>query len=337
MPATLRDVAERAQVSIRTVSNVVSGYTHVSERMRAKVLAAIEDLDYRPNPVARTLRTGRTGTLALVVPEIDVPYFSELARDVIAAAAEVGYRVMIDQTGHDHERERQLLTGEDRSMLFDGVLFSPLVTKSELLDMHPTSAMPLILLGEHDFDGRYDHVAIDNWAAARDAVAHLVATGHTRIAAIGSQPLEEYATPLQRSAGYEAALTEAGMAVRDEYSITAAHYSRSDGYRAAQQLIALDNRPDAIFCFSDLLAIGAMRAVFDAGLRVPDDLAVIGIDDVEEGRFTRPSLSTISLDIPFIARESVRRILERIENPELDAMEIVASHKVIARESTAVS
>lgn len=335
MPATLRDVAERAQVSMRTVSNVVSGYTHVSERMRAKVLAAIDELDYRPNPVARTLRTGRTGTLALVVPEIDVPYFSELARDVIGAAAEVGYRVMIDQTGHDHERERQLLTGEDRSMLFDGVLFSPLVTKSELLDMHPTSTMPLILLGEHDFDGRYDHVAIDNWAAARDAVAHLIATGHTRIAAIGSQPLEEYATPLQRSAGYEAALTEAGLAVRAEYSITAAHYSRSDGYRAAQQLIALDDRPDAIFCFSDLLAIGAMRAVFDAGLRVPEDLAVIGIDDVEEGRFTRPSLSTISLDIPFIARESVRRILERIENPELDAMEIVASHKVIARESTA--
>ena len=142
MPATLRDVAERAQVSMRTVSNVVSGYTHVSERMRAKVLAVIEELDYRPNPVARTLRTGRTGMLALVVPEIDVPYFSELARDVIEAAAEVGYRVMIDQTGHDHDRERQLLTGEDRTMLFDGLLFSPLVTKSELLDMHPTTRMP---------------------------------------------------------------------------------------------------------------------------------------------------------------------------------------------------
>ena len=101
MPATLRDVAERAQVSVRTVSNVVSGYEHVSERMRERVLAAIAELDYRPNPVARTLRTGRTGVLALVVPEIDVPYFSELARDVINAAAEVGYRVMIDQTGHD--------------------------------------------------------------------------------------------------------------------------------------------------------------------------------------------------------------------------------------------
>ena len=322
---------------MRTVSNVVSGYTHVSERMRAKVLAAIEELDYRPNPVARTLRTGRTGMLALVVPEIDVPYFSELARDVIAAAAEVGYRVMIDQTGHDPERERRLLMGEDRTMLFDGLLFSPLVTKAELLDMHPAASMPLILLGEHDFDGRYDHVAIDNEAAARDAVAHLVAIGRTRIAAIGSQPLEEYATPLQRSAGYESALVAAGLPAREEYSIAAAHYSRSDGYRAAQQLLALDERPDAIFCFSDLLAIGAMRAVFDAGLRVPDDVAVIGIDDVEEGRFARPSLSTISLDTPFIARESVRRILERIEDPSLDAIEIVAPHTLVERESTAVS
>ena len=105
MPATLRDVADRAQVSVRTVSNVVSGYAHVSPQMKQRVLDAIGELDYRPNPVARTLRTGRTGVLALVVPEIDVPYFSELARDVINAAAEFGYRVMIDQTGHDHARE----------------------------------------------------------------------------------------------------------------------------------------------------------------------------------------------------------------------------------------
>jgi len=336
MPATLRDVAERAQVSMRTVSNVVSGYTHVSERMRTKVLAAIDELDYRPNPVARTLRTGRTGMLALVVPEIDVPYFSELARDVIDAAAEVGYRVMIDQTGHDHERERQLLTGEDRTMLFDGLLFSPLVTKSELLDMHGATRMPLILLGEHDFDGRYDHVAIDNVAAARDAVNHLIETGRTRIASIGSQPLEEYATPLQRSAGYEAALADAGLDLRPEYVVTAAHYSRADGYSAGRALLALDPRPDAIFCFSDLLAFGAMRAVFDAGLRVPEDVAVIGIDDVDEGRYSRPSLSTISLDTQFIARESVRRIIDRIEDPALPATEIVAPHKLVARESTAV-
>ena len=334
MPATLRDVADRAQVSMRTVSNVVSGYTHVSERMREKVLAAIAELDYRPNPVARTLRTGRTGMLALIVPEIDVPYFSELARDVITAAAEFGYRVMIDQTGHDHERERDLLTGADRTMLFDGILFSPLVTKTELLEMDNRTSMPLVLLGEHDFDGRYDHVAIDNVRAAHDATKHLIEVGRTRIAAIGAQPLENYSTPQQRTAGYESALHEAGLEVIPEYQLPAANYHRANGYNATMTLLALDERPDAIFCYSDLLAMGALRAVFDAGLRVPEDIAIIGIDDIEEGRYSRPTLSTVSLDTPFIAHHAVARVLARIDDPDVAAEEVVAPHVVVPREST---
>jgi DNA-binding LacI/PurR family transcriptional regulator len=335
MPATLRDVAERAQVSIRTVSNVVSGYEHVSERMRERVLAAIEELDYRPNPVARTLRTGRTGVLALVVPEIDVPYFSELARDVIRAADEVGYRVMIDQTGHDHERERELLTGVDRTMLFDGILFSPLVTQEELLEMNSQTSMPLVLLGEHEFDGRYDHVAIDNVVAARDATRHLIETGRTRIAAIGTQPTETYATPRHRTAGYEAALHDAGLDAPADYRQAAAHYARADGYAAARNLLSLPEPPDAIFCYSDLLAMGAVRAVFDAGLRVPDDVAIIGIDDIEEGQYSRPTLSTVSLDTPFIARHAIARIVARIEDPSAPAEQVIAPHSVLVRESTA--
>lgn len=334
MPATLRDVADRANVSMRTVSNVVSGYEHVSEKMRSRVLAAIAELDYRPNLLARTLRTGRTGMLALIVPEIDVPYFSELARDVINAAAEVGYRVMIDQTGHDHERERQLLTGDDRTMLFDGILFSPLVTRDELREMNSATSMPLVLLGEHEFDGHYDHVAIDNVQAARDATTHLLSLGRTRIAAIGAQPAESYATPQQRTAGYEAALRDAGLEPDPALQHAAAHYSRADGYAAAQALLAASHPPDAIFCYSDLLAMGAMRAVFDAGLRVPDDVAIIGIDDIEEGRYSRPTLSTVSLDTPFIARSAVARITARIEDPDAQAEEVVAPHAVIPREST---
>lgn len=334
MPATLRDVADRAQVSVRTVSNVVSGYPHVSEQMRERVRKAIAELDYRPNPVARTLRTGRTGVLALVVPEIDVPYFSELARDVITAADEVGLRVMIDQTGHDHERERELLLGEGRTMLFDGVLFSPLVTRSELLAMEGTTLMPLVLLGEHEFDGRFDHVAIDNERAAHDAVTHLVSAGRRRIAAIGSQPDEDYATPRQRGAGYESALRDAGLPLDPALALPSAHYSRSDGYEAARSLLASGASIDGIFCFSDLLAIGAMRAIFDAGLRVPEDIAVIGIDDIEEGRYSRPTLSTVSLDTAFIAREAIRRITARIEDPAVPAQQIVAPHRVLPREST---
>ncbi len=334
MPATLRDVAEHAQVSMRTVSNVVSGYEHVSERMRERVQLAIDELDYRPNLVARTLRTGRTGVLALVVPEIDVPYFSELARDVINVAAEFGFRVMIDQTGHDHERERELLTGADRTMLFDGILFSPLVTKAELEEMNSRSSMPLVLLGEHEFDGRYDHVAIDNLRAAQDATRHLISIGRTRIAAIGAQPMESYTTPQQRTAGYEAALAEAGITRSPSMLQPAAHYRRADGYAAARTLLAQSPRPDAIFCYSDTLAMGALRAVFDAGLRIPDDIAIIGIDDIEEGRFSSPSLSTVSLDTPFIAHHAIARIAARIDDPDAEAEEVVAPHSVLVREST---
>jgi len=335
MPATLRDVAERARVSIRTVSNVVSGYEHVSEQMRARVNNAIDELDYRPNHVARTLRTGRTGVLALVVPEIDVPYFSQLARDVINAAGELGYRVMIDQTGNDHQRERDLLTGGNRSMLFDGVLFSPLVTKAELNDMNGDGGTPLVLLGEHDFDGRFDHVAIDNVRAAYDAVMHVASTGRTHIGALGAQPAEGYATPQQRSAGYRNALNDSGLDFTPELTRPAAHYSRTEGYAATRDLLDSGRDLDAIFCYSDLLAMGAIRAVFDAGRRVPEDVAVIGVDDIEEGRFSRPTLSTISLDTPFIASQAVSRVVERIADPSRDAVEVVAPHRLIVRESTA--
>lgn len=335
MPATLRDVADRAQVSVRTVSNVVSGYEHVSEKMRTRVMRAIDELGYVPNPVARTLRTGKTGLLSLVVPEIDVPFFSELARAVIDEADALGFQVMIDQTGHDHERERQLLRGGGRRNLFDGMLFAPLATREELDDVEASEELPIILLGEHVFDGRFDHVAIDNVQAAHDATTHLLESGRTRIAAIGAQPQEEYATPLQRTKGFQLALEEHGRQPVEALQMTAPHYGRADGYAAAAALIAQGRRPDAIFCYSDLLAMGAVRAVFDAGLRVPEDIAVIGIDDIEEGRYSRPSLSTVSLDIPFIARTAVKRLAGRIDDPTLDAQEFIAPHQLIPRESTA--
>lgn len=333
-PATLRNVAERAQVSIRTVSNVVNGYEHVSEKMRRRVRAAMDELDYRPNLVARTLRTGRTGVLALVVPEIDVPYFSELARNVIDAAAQFGYRVIIDQTGHDHQREQELLGGGDRMMLFDGILFSPLVTEAELAEMGSKTTMPLVLLGEHKFNGRYDHVSIDNVRAATDATQHLIDIGRRRIAAIGEQPSEPYETPQMRTAGYLAALKKAGITPDPLFIRAAIHYRRADGYIATNELLALPNRPDAIFCYSDLLALGALKAIFDAGLRVPEDIALIGIDDIEEGQYSRPTLSTISLDTPFIALRAVERIVAHIDNPETPAEEVIAPHKLIVREST---
>ena len=334
MAATLKDVAAHAGVSVRTVSNVVSKFPHVSEDVRTRVNTAIEVLDYRPNPIARRLRTGLTGVISFIVPEIDVPYFSELAREVIRAADSAGYRVMIDQTGHDHAHEERLLTGTDRTMLFDGMLFAPLVTSKELVAMNRTSKVPLVLLGEHDFDGSFDHVAIDNVQAASDAVTHLITTGRSLIAAIGAQPREHYATPQQRTSGYLRALVAAGFTPESTMQIAANRYSREEGYAAAASLMKADERPDALFCYSDTLAIGAMRAVFDAGLNVPDDVAVIGIDNIEEGRYARPSLSTVSLDTAFVAHEAIARLTARIADRDAPRVQVVARHELVVRGST---
>ena len=333
-PTTLQDVADRAKVSIRTVSNVVSGYEHVSDNMRLRVQKAIQELNYRPNIVARTLRTGRAGVLALVVPEIDVPYFGELARNVINAAADCGYRVIIDQTGHDHQREGQWLVGGNQLMLFDGVLFSPLVNAAQAAEMESKSHAPIIILGEYKFTGKFDHVAIDNVRAAFDATQHLIDIGRKNIAAIGKQPLEPYETPQLRTKGYLTALKKAGISPNPLYIRPAIHYHREDGYSATKELLDLKDRPDAIFCYSDLLAMGALRAIFEAGLRVPEDIAVIGIDDIEEGQYSRPALSTISLDTRFIASRAIERLVARINNPDLGAEEVVAPHVLKIREST---
>jgi DNA-binding LacI/PurR family transcriptional regulator len=185
MGSNLKDVAALAGVSVKTVSNVVNGYVHVSATTRERVQAAIDELGYRPNATARSLRSGRSGVLALAVPELGVPYFAELASLVVDAAATHGYTVLIDQTAGAKDRELVVLGGI-RHHLVDGVLFSPLALGVAELRRR-TDATPMVLLGERGLRGPTDHVGIDNIRAAREATRHLAERGCRRIAAIGVQ------------------------------------------------------------------------------------------------------------------------------------------------------
>ncbi|WP_305788089.1 LacI family DNA-binding transcriptional regulator [Symbioplanes lichenis] len=332
--ATLRDVAARAGVSIRTVSNVVNGYARVSETLRARVEQALAELDYRPNLIARNLKQGRSGMIGLVVPELDVPYFAELARAVIAAGRERGYTVLLDQTDADPARERELLTGNSRLTLFDGLILSPLTLTAEELRSRG-NRVPLVLLGEHVFDGSFSHVAIDNVAAAREATEHLIGLGRTRVAAIGDQPYRTGDTAQLRTAGYRQALERAGLPYDPELVRPTARFHRRLGAVAARELLALPRPPDAIFCYNDLLAVGALRALLSAGVRVPGDIAVIGVDGIEEGAFTTPSLSTVVPDKQQIAALAVRHLVTLIEQGAPPApAEVRAAHALLPREST---
>jgi DNA-binding LacI/PurR family transcriptional regulator len=326
----LKDVAERAGVSMKTVSNVVHDFPHVRPATREKVLAAIAELDYRPNLSARNLALGRAGTIALVVPELDMPYFAALARHVLEAADRAGWFVLIVQTHGEAAAELAVLRGRLPQRI-DGVILNPLhATADQIADR--TDAVPLVLIGEATHDGAADHVAIDNVAAARLATAHLLGLGRRRVAMIGAS-LEPAVSP--RRDGYLAALDDHGIAVDHRLVVPTSSNRGEDGETATAALLdaTADDPPDAVFCATDWLALGAVHALRARGLVVPDDVAVVGFDDIPYSRVSSPTLTTIAPARDEIARAVVAS-LQRQQGGGSVPREIVAGFELVVRESS---
>lgn len=329
---SVRDVAALARVSPTTVSNVLSGNRRVSEDTQERVRWAIEQLGYRPNQSARNLRLSRTGLIAVALPEIDVPYFAELVRHIVHVAREHEYTVLVDQTEARLEAEHFVLGGMNRGMV-DGILFSPLgITRDEYDNRRDNT--PLVLLGERILGRGIDHVGIDNVAAAADATRHLVDRGRRRIAAIGDQRPRGGGTAPQRTRGYRKALRAAGLPYDPALVVRTRNYHRYDGAQAMAELLDRRERPDAVFCYTDLLAIGALHTLHDRGLRVPDDVAVIGIDDIDDGRYSIPALTTVSPNKAAISRTAFELLLTRIADHDGPARQIVIPHTIEIRTST---
>ncbi|MFE9094270.1 LacI family DNA-binding transcriptional regulator [Streptomyces sp. NPDC007264] len=333
MRVSLKDVAERAGVSIKTVSNVVNNYPHVTPAMRARVQAAIDELGYRPNLTARHLRKGRTGIIALAVPELGNPYFAELAGAVIDAAAEHEFTVLLDHTRG--EREQEILVSQGfRARVIDGLILSPLALEAEDLQGR-SDDVPLVLLGEREYDLPFDHIAIDNVAAARCAVRHLLGRGRTRIAYLGARTDSVNRPAHLRLGGWREELAAAGVPAPDSLVVPVGGWDRDDGARAMAELLDSGVRPDAVFAFNDLIAIGAMRVLHERGLRVPWDVAVVGFDDIAEGRFGAVTLTTVSPDKRAIAKMAVASLLRSLSGrEEPGGRELTARFELVEREST---
>ncbi len=327
----LRDVADYAEVSVMTVSNVVRAASGVAPDTRERVLAAIDALGYRPNAVARNLRSGRSGIIALALPWIDAPYFSELAGLIIEEARRGGRTVLIDQTQTEIHEERRMLQGLE-STLIDGVILFPSALTTE--DVGPVPGqVPVVLLGDRAADAGLDAVVVDNVGAAREATEHLIELGCRQVAAVGVEGDPVTVTTEQRLAGYREAMEENGL---PEQVVATGTMSRRQGARAMYDLLAWDNPPDGVFCFSDVLALGALHACHEAGVDVPGDLAVVGFDDIEDAQYARPTLSTIRPDKARIAQESVRLLEERMTEEPRDSepVTIRAPHDLVIRAST---
>jgi DNA-binding LacI/PurR family transcriptional regulator len=335
MGVSMRDVAARAGVSQRTVSNVVSGYVHVKAETRERVQRAIDELRYRPNMSARSLRRGRTGIIALAVPEIAAPYFAELADLIQRQAGARGVTLLVDQTGADRERELLVLDGY-RSNVIDGLIISPMAITAADLEAQDLD-IPVVLLGERIHHSTALHVAIDNVAAAHDATRHLLDHGRRRIAAIGAEVETNVGPALRRRQGYLMALREAGIEVDPELVVRTDGWSRAAGFAAVDALLGRNADVDALFCFNDVLALGAIAAINDHGRRIPDDIAVVGCDNIEEAAFTTPSLTSIAPDKAAIANTAVDRLLAQIAGEPVPVEEVICGYELIIRRSTTAS
>ena len=329
--ATRREVAVAAGVSVRTVSNVVNGFRHVAPDTRARVLTAIDDLSYRPSELARSLKMGRSGLVGLMLPQLDTPYFAELTRAVVEEGAARGYTVVIDQTDGDLERERALVNRTAHGSLFDALILSPLALRSADVEVLASSG-PVVFLGEEPFPA-YDKVMIDNPRAAHEAVDHLLSIGRRRIAAIGALHGSTGSSSV-RMLGYRAALADAGIAIDDDLIPFVTGFTRPEGARAMRRLLALPERPDAVFCFADPLALGAIRVLHEQQVAIPAEIAIVGFDDIEDGHFSTPSLTSISPDTRYLAVAAFDRIARRLEGEELAPATIIVPHSLQVREST---
>jgi len=332
MAVTLHDVARIAGVSIKTVSNVINDYPHIRPATKQRVEDAIAELGYTPNLTARNLRSGRTGAIALALPDLGLAYFAELAASVIAAAEASGVSVLVEQTGADPARERELLRSP-RLKLTDGLIFSPLG-----LGQEDAAALqvpyPMVLLGERIFDGPTDHVTMRNVEAARAATAYLIASGRRRIAVVGAHEGEVVGSAALRLQGYREALEEAGIGFDEDLIGYTTFWHRANGALTMRDLLARGVEFDAVFGLNDTLALGAMRVLQEAGRRVPDDVAVIGFDDLDEAEYSIPSLTTVDPGREWIAKTAVDALLERISG-ELDQAPrlLLADFRIRERES----
>jgi LacI family transcriptional regulator len=330
--ATIREIAELAGVSIATVSRVVNGREDVSPETRELVQAIVRERGYTTNRSARGLSAGRTGLIGATVPLVHAAYFSFFLSGAAEALYEQDMRLVLCPTMHEHDREVSLLERLMQGTTDGAVIILPEESSDELerLLNHGYRFVvidPLLPLSE-----RIPAVSAAHTAGADQAMTHLLSLGHTRIAAI-TGPTGMKATT-DRLRGYYAGLAAAGIMPDPELEIVG-NFEISGGVAGAAQLLDLADPPTAIFAFNDNMAIGAMQTARARGLTVPDDLSIVGFDDLEEAEIVTPALTTIRQPLAEMGRIAVSLLIRLLDNQRLEALHVELGTRLVVRESTA--
>ncbi|MGH2532102.1 MAG: LacI family DNA-binding transcriptional regulator [Thermomicrobiales bacterium] len=331
----LEEIAHLAGVSRSTVSRVVNDDRRVSDAVRARVQAVIRAHNYHPHAAARGLASKRMRIIGMLASKavesiFTDPFYPLLIQGTAHACNAVDYNLtMLIGSGEGESGLDRLYQRVIRGRHVDGIIIACHVVDEPIIDRLRADRFPFVLVGRHA--GAINFVDVDNRGAARDAVAHLLAHGYRRVAAICGP--NNLIASIDRYAGYVTALQEAGVPPDPSLAIFS-DFTRQGAYRAALDLIRRPNGPpEAIFAASDSMAAGILRAVRDAGLRVPDDIAVMGFDDLAESTTTDPPLSTVAQPITEYGREVVRILLELIDNPDRAPEQIFMPTQLVLRRS----
>ncbi|KFL16347.1 LacI family transcriptional regulator [Geobacillus stearothermophilus] len=326
--ASIKDVAKRANVSTATVSRVLRNTGNVTEETRQRVLEAIEALNYQPNVLGRYLRRMETETVLVVVPDITNPFFSKVLRGIEAVALEHGYQVLLGDTQNDVRLEEQYLNLLPQRQV-DGMIFLTARIRKELVE-EMARQFPIVLACEYLEGADIPTVSIDNISSARKATEHLIRLGHCRIAHL-SGPMNIILSR-DRLRGYQQALAQHELEA-DAALVQEGDFTYESGYNLTLKLLALEKPPTAIFAANDEMAIGAIKAVRHRGGRVPDDVAVVGFDDIQMAAIFEPSLTTIAQPMFEIGQKAMELLLALIEGTSARRRQLVLPDRLVIRDS----
>jgi LacI family transcriptional regulator len=329
---TQNDVAKRAGVSQATVSLVLNkvSNSNIPEETRLRVLKAIDELAYRPNTLASSLRLGKTQTLGLILPDSANPFFAEVSRSIESAAFEQNYNLILCNTEGDIEREL-LYVDVLCNRQVDGIIFVAVGDQADSLQRVLSKNIPVVMI-DRDLPGmEVDAVLTDNRLGGYQATQHLIDLGHRRIGCIaGSSSVTPSAS---RGEGYQAALAEHNLPA-DDSLFRRGDFHPYSGWSAARMMLALPEPPTAIFACNDLMAIGALRAITEVGLQVPADVSLVGFDNIELATYTNPPLTTVAQPIHETGQTAINFLLERIREPGLNFRRAILPTGLIIRDST---
>lgn len=334
MAVRLKDIARDLGVSVITVSKVLRNRDDISSETRERVLKRVKELDYHPNLAARALVTGRSHLAGLVVPDLVHPFFAELAKSISAVLRTRGYGLVIASSEEDPDLEKQEI-GQMLARRLDVLLVASTQASAEVFQKIDEQQRPYVLVDRTFRDLAANFVGTDDLAVGKLAVEHLIENGCRRIAYIGG---EGVSTAVDRLEGYRGALTSAGLPVRSEHIVCRSHGDDAGdltGYKAAQELLTRQDRPDGIFCNNDPIALGAMNAALEANLRVPEDLCIVGAGNVRYAAALRVPLSSIDQDTELLGASSAELALSLVGGRTLqEPKRIVIPPRLIVRQSS---